>query len=433
MEWKRRSFLGGLSGLAAAAAATPAPGAGEGKGTGGNAGEGADRGRGARPAAGGAAFGPGAAPLFPGLGPGYLDSASHHPMMAPAAQAVRDYATRAPAARAGVDSADVRARFARLIHAEAEEIAYAPSTSMGENLVAMALDLPQRGGRIVTDALHFIGSFYLYEQLGRQGMDVVVLPMEADGSISLRRYEEAMTPDTRLIAVSHMSWINGFCHDLRALSALAHDRGAFLYADLIQSAGNTPVDVKALGVDFAACGTYKWLMGDFGLAFLYADKRVLGRLKRPWYGYWQTRDFVAPETHLYPFDPPGSVPYVSRPQSGAGAIFNGSFPPRLIEAGAGVSLDWLLHAGVEAIAAYRQPMVRALQEGLRARGFRPYTPAGSTGPIVSFLYPDATRLNERLARAGVRLSTYRDRFRIAPSFFNDMNDIDRAIEALGRP
>ncbi len=369
---------------------------------------------------------------FPNLEGAYLDNASHHPMTLAAAGAIQDYLSGLTAGRSADVSAAVRAKFAQLINADEDEVTYAPSTSLGENLVTMALGIPERRGRIITDALHFVGSFYLYEQLGKRGMDVVILPLQEDGSIAMSQYEEAITPDTVLLALSHVSWVNGFEHDLRTLSELAHSVGAKIYVDIIQSAGNTPIDVKAMGIDFACCASYKWLMGDFGLAFLYANKDLVQELQPPWYGYRQTRNFVTPQTRLYPFDPPGEPPYTSEPMGGVGGIFNAAFPPRMIEAGANVSLDLLLETGVETLQAYRQPMIEALQESLTARGFRPYTPADSTSPIVSFIYRDSQRLDERMARAGVSISTYNDRFRISPSFFNDMNDIDRVIEALGR-
>lgn len=370
--------------------------------------------------------------LMPGQAPGYLNNASHHPVISPASKAMQTYAENLVTGHAAVNSQVVREKFARLINADADEIVYAPSTSMGENLVTRALRLPEKGGRIVTDALHFIGSFYLYEQLAKQGMDVVILPVLEDGSVSMAQYAEAISADTRLVAVSHVSWINGFQHDLRALSELAHTHGAYLFADIIQSAGNTPVDVKAMGVDFASSGTYKWLMGDFGLAFLYADRRLVEELSPPWFGYLQTRNFVTPLTHLYPFDDPGGPAYASVSAGGVGGVFNGSFPPRIIEAGVEVSLDWLLETGVDTLQANRQPMIQALQSTLRERGHRPYTPEGSTSSIVSFIMRDANAMDERLRRAGIKIATYRDRFRISPSFFNDMNDIDRVIEAIGR-
>jgi len=413
MDLTRRNILAGLATLTATAGIT-----------------GGSASLKAQQSLGGTAFARGA--LMPGLAPGYLNNASHHPVTSGTAAAIAGYANKLVTGQAEAKSQAVRSKFARLINANAEEIAYAPSTSMGENLVAMALDLPRKGGRIVTDALHFVGSFYLYEQLAKQGMEVVILPVLEDGSVSNAQYAEAITPDTRLVAVSHVSWVNGFQHNLKALSDLAHAQGAYLFADIIQSAGNTPIDVKAMGVDFACSGTYKWLMGDFGLAFLYADSRLVEALTPPWYGYLQTRNFVTPLTHLYPFDEPGSPAYTSAPAGGVGGIFNGSFPPRMIEAGAEVSLDWLLETGVETLQAHRQPMIQALQSTFRERGFRPYTPEGSSSSLVSFIMKDATALDEKLKLAGITIATYPDRFRISPSFFNDMNDIDRVIDVIGR-
>ena len=369
---------------------------------------------------------------YPDLSGTYLDNASHHPMTLTAATAVSDYVSGLTRGHSANVSASVRTKFAQLINAGEDEITYGPSTTMGENLITAALDIPARGGQIITDALHFIGSFYLYEQLEKRGMEVVILPVQEDGSISIDQYQAAVTDETILIAVSHISWVNGFEHDLKSLSDIAHAAGAYLYVDLIQSAGNTPIDVKAMGIDFASCGTYKWLMGDFGLAFLYADKLLLDNLDPPWYGYLQTQNFVAPQTHMYPFDPPGTPPYVSSRREGIEGIFNGSFPPRMIEAGANISLQMLLETKIEVLQTQRRPLIQALQTTLRERGFEPYTPESSQSPIVSFINKNSESLRDRLAQANVTISTYADRFRISPSFFNDMNDIDRVIEVLGR-
>src|SRR5260370_29127780 len=67
--------------------------------------------------------------------------------------------------------------FGKLVGARPDELCFVQSTTMGENLAIQALDLPRAGGRIVTDALHFFGSFYTYGELGKAGMDVVTLPM----------------------------------------------------------------------------------------------------------------------------------------------------------------------------------------------------------------------------------------------------------------
>jgi len=101
--------------------------------------------------------------LFPGVADRvYLNGAADHPWNQYATDALSSYAQSKLSLASG--SATATAKFAALINADADEIAYVPSTSMGEYLVTRALGLPESGGRVVTDALHFVGSFYMYEQ-----------------------------------------------------------------------------------------------------------------------------------------------------------------------------------------------------------------------------------------------------------------------------
>ena len=124
----------------------------------------------------------------------------------------------------------------------------------------------------------------------------VVKPTK-DFRIDIKDLEKVIDRRTRLVEVSSASMYNGFQHDLKAVCDLAHANGAYVYADIIHSAGAEPFDVKASGVDFAACSTFKWLMGDFGIGFLYAKEELLDRIRRPVMGYYQ-----AP--NLEPFYPP---------------------------------------------------------------------------------------------------------------------------------
>jgi selenocysteine lyase/cysteine desulfurase len=370
--------------------------------------------------------------LFPGVANKvFLNGAADHPWNQHAVDAMKNYAE----AKLSLGSGSVAAagKFATLINADADEVTYVPSTSMGEYLVTKALGLPESGGRVVTDALHFVGSFYMYEQYRKQGLDVVTVPMDSDYKISMAAMDAAIVPGTKLVAVSHVSLYNGFEHDMKALCDLAHSRGALVFVDIIQSAGTVPVDVKAWGVDFAACGTYKWLMGDFGFAFLYVRKALLPQLKRPWYGYRQTRNFAAPILHVYPLDPAGTVPYESVQIDSVAGYFMGSFPAAAIETACAASIDWIMGVGVAAIQEYRQPMLQALQTGLRGKGFRVVTPANSRTPIVTVAYPNAASLQPRLAAAKVEITLRANHARVSPSVFNDMNDINVFLNAIGNP
>ncbi|MEJ0057504.1 MAG: aminotransferase class V-fold PLP-dependent enzyme [Bacteroidota bacterium] len=100
----------------------------------------------------------------------------------------------------------------------------------------------------------------MYGQLAKQGLDVHVV-RDRDNKINLKDLDAAITPGTTLVALSLVSTVNGFQHDLKAICDIAHSRGALVYADIIQAAGAVPIDVRATGVDFCACASYKWLMG----------------------------------------------------------------------------------------------------------------------------------------------------------------------------
>ena len=375
----------------------------------------------------------------------YLDNASTHPISLGARAAVEaQVAARtldpAALARPPVDRAGVIAAFARLVNADPDEITWVQSTTMGEQAVLRALGFPRDGGRIVTDTLHFYASFPMYMEMGRQGVDVAWVQAR-EGRIAMEDMARAITPGTRLVCVSQVSTYNGFQHDLKAISDLAHKAGALVYADIIHAAGAVPVDLHGSGVDFAACATYKWLMGDFGLGFLYVRRGVADALPRTEYGYY---GFAAPgappgiglsppATHAYPLDPPGTGPVSYAVRSGAIGHFATGTYSQTVPAQLAHSLAYIERLGVPAIQAHAQTLIGQLREGLRAKGYRIITPPGTTAPILSCVLPGAAALlSAPLARAQVRISVHDHHFRVSPSVFNDDKDVERLLSALPR-
>src|SRR5262245_43953930 len=222
-----------------------------------------------------------------GDGETYINCAYIHPMSAASADNVRRYvASRSRPDGPPWDRRDIKAEFAALINASPSEIAFIPNTTTGENLVVNGLDLLASGGNVVTDALHFEGALIHLASLRKQGLDVRTV-MPRDWRIEIADLEKVIDRKTKLVEVSHVAMFTGFQHDLKAVCDLAHAHGALVYADIAQSAGCTPIDVKATGVDFCACSSFKWLMGDFGLGFLYAREDLLGKVvRRSQYGYY---------------------------------------------------------------------------------------------------------------------------------------------------
>ncbi len=363
----------------------------------------------------------------------YLDSGTMHPIPLGARASVQDYLDRRTtlSGRYPTEAVEdrVKANFARLINASPEELAFVQSTTAGEQLVIDALDLPRAGGRIVTDTLHFFGSFYLYQELAKQGMDVAWL-RPTDGRIAVDAFERAITPGTRLVSLSLVSTYNGFEHDLKRVCEIAHARGALVYADIIHAAGTIPVDVRASGVDFAASASYKWLMGDFGLGFLYVRADLRDRLRRSRFGYYQLAGFAP---HVYPFDAPGTTIADTRPRDDMEGLFAGGTRSHTVLAQLDWSLAYLLRIGVDRIVAHRQPLLVQLRTGLLAKGYMIATPAESRTPLVTCPLEGASaRLSEPLKAADVQITLSRNRFRICPSAFTDAQDIDRLLAALPR-
>jgi len=383
----------------------------------------------AAPGGGGAAGFPRKADFAFEKGVTYLSGAFTHPMPIASADAYRDAVNR----RGTVGAAgqpprvDPRAAFAALVNAKPSEIAYIPNTSAGENFVVDCLGISKFEGNVVTDALHFEGALVHLMEMQKQGLDLrVVAPRE--GRIDLADLERVVDRRTKLVEISLVSMYNGFQHDLKAVCDLAHAHGAYVYADVIQAAGAVPIDVRASGVDFAACATYKWLMGDFGLAFLYVREDLLGTVvRRP---HWSYRSAGDVDIHLSPFDPQSPAPVTWSARNDAAGYVELGTVANEVAAALAVSLPYIQRLGVEAIERYRQPMLKRLQDEMPRLGFTPATPHGSTSPIVTFASRDTRAAARKLeaAKVVVRVAPYW--IRIAPSIYNDMRDVERLLEAL---
>jgi selenocysteine lyase/cysteine desulfurase len=361
-----------------------------------------------------------------------LNNARWHPLSNGAKRAVQGYLSYkergiwTPPDEVSAAQRDVKAAFARLIHADASELAYVNSTTAGENLFVSALGFPAAGGNIVTDALHFEGSLYLYDALKKQGVDVrVVRPR--DWRIPMDEMEKGIDKNTRLVAFSHVSYINGFEHDVKGLCDVAHAHGALVYVDAVQAAGAIPINVRASGVDALASASYKWLMADMGIGFLYVKQDAIQKLKRTQFGYRQLSNI---EYHAFPWDKHGAYPIEYKQLENTAGFFEiGTYSNTTIEA-LNYSLPLIERLGVENIQAHAQKLIGTLRKELPRLGFACITPEDSHGSIATFLVSDAAKTAAALKKANIDVSQSEGRMRISPSIYNDEKDIDRLLAAL---
>ena len=189
-----------------------------------------------------------------------------------------------------------------------------------------------------------------------------------------------------------------------------------------------PVDLHATGVDLAAGASYKWLMGEFGLGFLYVRRDVQPRLERTNYGYY---GMTGLENHVLEPGHDRVVDYAFRNDATGGFALGTRDHTTMVILNE--SLGYILDSGVEHIHEYVQTLTIPLKSALTERGFQVVTPPESKAPIVTCVYENAReRLGPRLKSAGIQITVSGSSFRITPSVFNDQADVNRLLDALGR-
>ena len=345
----------------------------------------------------------------------YLNCALEHPLSVHSSRAMQeyiDYLTTGPdSGRAKFENTalqeNVRRQFAKLIAAKPSEIAFVPSTQIGENLVIDGLGIAQAGGNVVTNDLHYGGSLSNYRARKQRGLDVRVVK-HRDFVMDMRDLERVVDRKTKLIAIALVSNINGYLHDIRTISELAHAHGAYVYVDVIQAAGAVPIDVRDMGVDFLACSAYKWLMGGrFG--YLYVREEHHGGVMRP--TQFGSKGSGQTDARQYQVSTPNHVGFVCQHEA----------------------LEYIHKLGVQNIRAHVRPLTARLRKEMPAIGYPAITPEGNESPIISFRVRDPEAARESLRRAGVIVSLgsgANARMRVSPSVFNHLGDVDRLIEAL---
>ena len=363
----------------------------------------------------------------------YLDAAANMPLPKYVAEGMRrymDFHMYGPAEGRGQYASEsvrqARSLFAKLINAKPSEIGFVICTKAGEAAVVNGLRVQESGGNLVTNDLHYAGSIHDYIGRRKAGMDVRIVK-HRDWRIDLTDMEKVIDKKTKLVSITLVSNVNGWVENAKAISELAHANGAYLYADIIQAAGSVPVNVKALGIDFAACSNYKWLQGARGSGFLYVREDCQGSVVKdltfPGYVHFNYAPWV-PQRDSAADD----FPYI--PPEGANRYEPGNVS-YVAYAGQYEALKRILAVGVDNIYAYTKPMCDRLKKELPELGYNLITPPDAPSSIVVVQAKNLKATEEKLRKANVQVtSAGANRVRISPALYNNMEDINRLLSAL---
>ncbi|MCU0621680.1 MAG: aminotransferase class V-fold PLP-dependent enzyme, partial [Gemmatimonadales bacterium] len=232
-------------------------------------------------------------------------------------------------------------------------------------------------------------------------------------------YEAAIDERTALVATSHVFFTSGAIQDVRAIAALAHRKGALCLVDGYQAAGQLPVDVTALDVDFYCGGGLKWLLGGTGVAFLHARPELLPTLAPRTAGWFAHRE-------QFRFDPAVLALHddARRLEAGTPALM-----PVYAQLG---GLELLEEIGIARVREETMLLADDLIEGARARGLRPKVASDPAARAAIVMLPsdDPARDVRHLAAAGIVTDARPGHVRVSPYFYNVPDDHRALLERL---
>ncbi|MGQ9696582.1 MAG: aminotransferase class V-fold PLP-dependent enzyme [Armatimonadota bacterium] len=187
-------------------------------------------------------------------------------------------------------TAQLRTALASLLNCTPKEIALTHNTSEGVNIVLTGLDIGPGDEIIVTDLEHDSVLVPVYHMCARTGAVWRMLALST-GADPVSALAEAITPRTKLVAISHIAFSNGRLLPIREMASVARAAGVPVLVDGAQGPGHIPVDVRELGVQFYALPGQKWLLGPDGTGALYICSEWLERLRPQWVGWASHRGY----------------------------------------------------------------------------------------------------------------------------------------------
>ncbi len=313
---------------------------------------------------------------------------------------------------------EVRKMFARLINADANEIAFVGSTSEGLSAVATGLEW-KKGDIVLIPEIDFPANIYPWMNLERHGVTTRFIPKK-DGRFEVRDVEKVLSPRTRLVSVSSVDFATGFRYDLEALGDFCREKGLLFCVDAIQSLGVIPLDVKKYGIHFLSAGGHKWLLSTMGCGCLYIA-RAVNHIIHPervgWKSVVDEEDFFRVHFHLKP----NALRFEPGTMNVAGIYCLGA------------AIELILEVGIPSIHQHILAINDILFRGLRDRSIKIVTSMEEKerSGILSFVPPsDSAGLWKYLSDNRIMVSLRDGKIRLSPHFYNNNEDAELFLRTL---
>ncbi|WP_342573755.1 cysteine desulfurase [Solibacillus sp. FSL K6-1781] len=315
-----------------------------------------------------------------------------------------------------------------------QEVIFTRGTTTALNTVAAGYGRQnvQEGDEIVITYMEHHSNIIPWQQLAKEkGAVLKYIDLEADGTISLEKVRETITPKTKIVSMMYVSNVLGTINPIKEVAQIAHENGAVIVADLAQAAPHLKVDIQDLDVDFAAFSGHK-MCGPTGIGVLYGKKALLEEMEPVEFG-GEMIDFVG----LY------ESTWKELPWK-----FEGGTPIIASAIGLGAAIDFLEEIGLDNIAAHEHKLAGYAMDQLETidglQIFGPRDPMKRCG-VVTFNLDDvhphdvatvldmsgiAVRAGHHCAQPLMKWLQVTATARASFYMYNEEEDVDRLVAGL---
>jgi len=313
---------------------------------------------------------------------------------------------------------ECREAAARLVGARAARVAFIQNTSHGISLLANGQDW-RDGDNVIVPEMEFPSNYLAWLNLADRGVELRRLKL-VDGRVTPEGLSRAIDGRTRVVALSHVQYFNGFKADLAAIAEVAHAHGALLVVDGTQSVGAVPIDVEALRVDALVVSAHKWMLGPLGIGFMALSDEMFARTRVTQLGWLSVNDPFAFNREI---DLPDDATRFEPGTENAAGIF-----------GLAQRIEEIEAFTIERIEERILGLNDRLAESVQRHGFEVRSPmeAGTRSGILSFHHPAVANPETvaRLQDRGIHIGFREGALRASPHYYNSEDEIEELVDAL---
>jgi cysteine desulfurase/selenocysteine lyase len=313
-----------------------------------------------------------------------------------------------------------RKKFAQLINADIDEVAFVKNTSEGISIVANGFDW-QPGDNVVIPDIEFPANVYPWWNLKQRGVETRMVK-SIEGRVLFDDLAKQVDDRTRILSISSVECNSGFRSDLNRLGAFCKEKGVLFFVDAIQSLGVIPMDVKKDHIDFLSADGHKWMLSVEGLGGFYISKEVVDKIRPVTMGWGN----VVNAENFMDYD------FTLKKDA---KKFEEGTPNTMSIHAFGAALDLLLEAGIGNIENRVMNLGDCIITELNRRDIRIYSSTfleERSGNISFTLDKDVGPLYSYMLDNKVKLTVRDGLVRFSPHFYNSEDEILKVFDLLDR-